>query len=288
MESPPRPSVEEISGISPIKHLMVNRMAVLSDRCSACGKEFPSNVAAVRALSATFAPSDRIHVFCAVCGDSILAHVMNDAIRQRYVWDWVVPLHGAIGESPFEEESVTSETSVGSVNGQGFHAFGKTFESEREAIVSFLGKVSAGEANGGEAFSAWAEVAATDGLKTGLRMIAEREAYHARIFERRIAELGSKSTSPIGDGHRFKEFLGNPKISDAEKLRRFTVSVGNPKVAVQPIRYFAALIKEDAQTKQALLLFSEDEFSSLTWLWNSWRVQTAFLEGQSPEATARP
>ena len=58
--------------------------------------------------------------------------------------------------------------------------------------MSFLDKVRAGEANGGEAFAAWASVCTTDCIKTGIRMIAEREAYHARIFEQRLMELGGE------------------------------------------------------------------------------------------------
>ena len=101
-------------------------------------------------------------------------------------------------------------------------------------------------------------------------MIAEREAYHARIFEQRLMELGGeKRAGATEEGRKFKEYLGDCNIPDNEKLLRFTKSVGDPKEAIKPICDFAALIKEDIQTKEALRLFSEDELSSTTWVWES-------------------
>jgi hypothetical protein len=179
---------------------------------------------------------------------------------------------GIISEEAFEQEMAKLEGSAPVTNGDagGFHAFGKTYKSERAAIVSFLDKVRAGEANGGEAFAAWASVCTTDCIKTGIRMIAEREAYHSRIFEQRLMELGGeKRAGTTEEGLKFKEYLGNPEIPDNEKLLRFTKSVGDPKEAIKPICDFAALIKEDIQTKEALRLFSEDELSSTTWVWDS-------------------
>jgi hypothetical protein len=179
---------------------------------------------------------------------------------------------GIISEEAFEQEMAKIEGSAPVANGDagGFHAFGKTYKSERAAIVSFLDKVRAGEANGGEAFAAWASVCTTDCIKTGIRMIAEREAYHARIFEQRLMELGGeKRAETTEEGRKFKEYLGNPSVPDNEKLLRFTKSVGDPKEAIKPICDFAALIKEDIQTKEALRLFSEDELSSTSWVWDS-------------------
>jgi hypothetical protein len=179
---------------------------------------------------------------------------------------------GIITEATFEEEMAKLEASAPVANGDagGFRAFGRTYKSERAAIVSFLDKVRAGEANGGEAFAAWASVCNTDCIKTGIRMIAEREAYHSRIFEQRLLELGGeKRAGTTEEGRKFKEYLGDPNIPDNEKLLRFTQSVGDPKEAIKPICDFAALIKEDIQTKEALRLFSEDELSSTTWVWES-------------------
>lgn len=57
-------------------------------------------------------------------------------------------------------------------------------------MVSLIDKISAGEANAAEAFSAWAEVCTTDHLRTSLRMIVEREESHARVF--RISDARSR------------------------------------------------------------------------------------------------
>jgi hypothetical protein len=151
-----------------------------------------------------------------------------------------------------------------------FQAFGRSYRSERAAIVSFLDKIRVGEKNGGEAFAAWAAVCRTDCLRTGLRIIAEREAYHSRVFEKRLEELGGEKRATVTEsGRRFRERLSDPAVSDAEKLHCFTEEVGKPEDAVKPIRDFAALLAEDVDTKEALGLFAEDELSSAKWIWDA-------------------
>src|SRR5262249_29968711 len=131
---------------------------------------------------------------------------------------------GIISESTFEAEMAKLEGTAPASNGDagGFHAFGKTYKNERAAIVSFLDKVRAGEANGGEAFAAWAAVCTTDCIKTGIRMIAEREAYHSRVFAKRLAELGGQPRAEnTEDGRKFTAYLGDPNIADNVKLLKF-------------------------------------------------------------------
>jgi hypothetical protein len=183
---------------------------------------------------------------------------------------------GLIGEATFEEEMAALEQSAGRGNGAGerpFEAFGRRYRSERAAIVSFIDKVRAGEKNGGEAFAAWAEVCATDCLRSGIRMIAERESYHSRIFERRLADLGGECRAGTTDeGRKLCEVLGHPKTPDKDKLLYFTKRVGEPEEAVKPIRDFAALIREDVETKEALRLFADDELSSTRWVRDACRA----------------
>jgi rubrerythrin len=183
--------------------------------------------------------------------------------------------NGVISQATFESEMAWLEAGAptngnSKSNGGGFKAFDRTYKSERAAVVSFLDKVRAGEANGGEAFAAWAEVCTTDCIRTGLRMIAEREAYHSRIFAQRLTELGGeKRASTTEDGRKFTAYLGNPSISDNEKLLSFTKRVGKPEDAIKPICEFADLLKEDLSTKEALRLFAEDELSSTKWVWDA-------------------
>ncbi len=180
---------------------------------------------------------------------------------------------GIISEGTFEAEFAELERAASRANGGqegGFAVFGRTYRSERAAIVSFIDKVRAGEKNGGEAFAAWAEVCKTDCIRTGLRMVAEREAYHSRVFERRLAELGAEPRATLTEGGRkLRLQLADPNVPDAEKLLFFTREVGSPEEAVKPICELAALIKEDLSTKEALRLFAEDELSTVKWLWES-------------------
>ncbi len=180
---------------------------------------------------------------------------------------------GVISESTFEAEFAALERSAARANGgrdDGFVVFGRTYRSERAAIVSFVDKVRVGEKNGGEAFAAWAEVCKTDCLRTGLRIVAERESYHSRVFERRLAELGAEPRATVTEsGHKLRMHLADPSVPDEKKLLFFTGEVGSPEEAVKPICELAALIKEDLSTKEALRLFAEDELSTVKWLWES-------------------
>jgi len=179
---------------------------------------------------------------------------------------------GIISEATFESEmrALESGEAMTNGNGAGFRAFGRAYRTERDAIVSFIDKVRAGEANGGEAFSRWAEVCTTDCIRSGIRMIAEREAYHSRIFAKRLEELGGECRAETTeDGRKFTEYLGNPSIPDREKLLSFTKRVGKPEDAIKPICDFQASLKEDLGTKEALRLFAEDELSSTKWLWDA-------------------
>src|SRR6266851_5464250 len=197
---------------------------------------------------------------------------------------------GIISQATFEAEMTCLEADApmaanGNGNGAGFKAFGRTYKSERDAVVSFLDKVRAGEAGGGEAFAAWANVCKTDCIRTGIRIVAEREAYHSRVFAERLAELGGEQRAmSTEDGRKFTAYLGNPTIPDTEKLLQFTKRVGKPEDAIKPICEFAELLKEDLSTKEALRLFAEDELSTAKWLWDS----CAALNAPKQDASASP
>jgi len=52
--------------------------------------------------------------------------------------------------------------------GTGFHADGKDYLSERDAIISFVEGLWANEACSGQAFAKWAAVCKTDCIRSGL------------------------------------------------------------------------------------------------------------------------
>lgn len=177
---------------------------------------------------------------------------------------------GIINEKTFESEMAEIEHADGANGngaGKGFQYQGKTYKSERDAIVSFLDKSRAGEANGAEIFKNWAKVCTTDCIRSGLKMIAEREGYHARIFENRLRELGAECRAQVSaEGLKVKECASDPKMSDNAKLLDFDKILKNPDELIRPIFEFAELIKEDLETKEAIRLFAEDELSSTKWL----------------------
>ncbi|HTT74351.1 MAG TPA: hypothetical protein VMF50_00025 [Candidatus Binataceae bacterium] len=175
---------------------------------------------------------------------------------------------GLITEETFETEmAMLDAQNGGSGQPRGFQAFGKTYNSERDAIVSFLDKVQAAESNAGAAFSDWAKVCTTDCIRSGIKMIAERENYHGRIFSQRIRELGAEPRATVSEeSKQFAACAADPAMSDGDKLMRVATSFANPEAVIQPIIDFANLINEDQETKEALRLFAEDELSSTRWL----------------------
>jgi Rubrerythrin len=201
---------------------------------------------------------------------------------------------GIIGEAAFEQEMARLETGgapdaggappANGANGAGFRAFGRIYKSERAAVVSFLDKVCAGEANGAEAFRRWAEVCTAECIRSALRTVAEREAYHARVFECRMRDLGAeRRASATEEGRRFTTFLADPKRTDGEKLMEFVRAAGDADAAVKPIHDFAALLIEDLETKEALRLFAEDEHSTVKWAHDA----CAALNAGGPAVAAR-
>ena len=172
---------------------------------------------------------------------------------------------GIIDEAAFEQEMRSLEN--GSANSQeGFKAFGRSYASEREAVLGFLETVSAAETNGGDAIRKWLEVCTTECIRGGLKMVAEREAYHGRAFETRLKELGG--TMPDRQTEELRKnlaYLGNPSISDYQKLHRGASRFPNPDETIRPLFEFAAQLKEDLQTKEMVQLFAQDELSTLKW-----------------------
>jgi hypothetical protein len=172
---------------------------------------------------------------------------------------------GLISEATFEQQMAEMEDSAH--NGGGFEADGKTYSSEKDAVVAFIDELRANEYCASLAFPKWVATCRTDCLRSGLAMIAEREGYHARIFDQRLKELGAQPRaveSPrVAELHNY---FGDTNMSDGDKLLRVAGLVKDPKEAIRFISDFADRIKTDLQTKEMLKLFAQDELSSGTWL----------------------
>jgi hypothetical protein len=197
---------------------------------------------------------------------------------------------GLMSESAFDEEMTRLEheaSEPGQRSVPGFEALGRAYRSEREAVISFLDELHATQMDSAIGFAKWAAVCRTKGLRTGLIMVAEREAYHARIIERRVHELGGELHATTTEhGGKLAELLANGEISELEKLLALTSLIQEPQQAVVPILTFASALNRDGETKQALRLLAEDELSSATWLHDICAaLSTAQPAGERPKAT---
>ncbi len=177
---------------------------------------------------------------------------------------------GLLSDAAFEEEMAGLEQKTGEA-GQtetpGFQAFGRVYRSEREAVINFLDQLHATEMETAIGFAKWAAGCRTNLLRTGLMMIAERNAYHVRMLERRVRELGGElHVVPSERGSKLVELLANREIGDSDKLLALTSFIRDPQEAVAPILGFASLLRSDIETRQALRLLAEDELSSANWL----------------------
>jgi hypothetical protein len=172
---------------------------------------------------------------------------------------------GIISEATFEQEVSELERGL-TANGAG----AKNSSSERDEIIKFIDQLRANQACSGQAFVKWVQACKTDCVRGGLTMVAERESYHARVFEQRLRELGAEPRAKEAAGVlEFHEYFPDNSLSDGQKLLRLTASFPVPKEAVQYFFDFAEKIKDDLNTKEMIKLYAQDELSSATWLLES-------------------
>lgn len=182
---------------------------------------------------------------------------------------------GIISDHAFEMEMKNLEMRGSKPNNEGFKAFGTTYASEREAVVKFLEAVAPAETAGGEAVREWLKLCKLDCIKGGLKMVAEREAYHGRAFAQRLVELGgSVPQSASAKTRESIDYLCDPNMSDLEKLQKAAMRYPNPDETIRPLFEFADLLKDDQQTKEMVKLFAQDELSTLKWQQSLCRVLT--------------
>jgi hypothetical protein len=175
---------------------------------------------------------------------------------------------GIINEGTFEKELAELERGVSNGDGgRGFEALGKTYGSEREAVVALLDRFRAGEAGGQTAFSGWEKQVTTECIRSGIRMITEREGYHSRVFERRLADLGAECKAGLTDfGRQVTQKLSDSKMSDNDKLLYLTSLAPDPEAFWKPVSEFVNRIKDDQESKELFKLYIQDELSSGKWL----------------------
>jgi bacterioferritin (cytochrome b1) len=175
---------------------------------------------------------------------------------------------GIINESTFEQEIANIEANSASRTGAmpgGFECGGESFESEKVALLHLLDKTRTTEARGAEQITKWLQMCKLECIGGGLRMINEREAYHAKVFGERIKELGGKPKATAVPG--LLAFMTEPTLSDAQKMLRFALLAGtDPRGFFKPFFDVIRNIKEDVVTRDMLREFVDDELSSIAWL----------------------
>jgi hypothetical protein len=160
-----------------------------------------------------------------------------------------------------------------------FTAFGRTYPSEREAIIGLMDSIQVAEACAGRALAAWSESCKIPALRGGLKMIAEREAYHGRVFQQRIRDMGGECKAELDPFSLQSEAcIYNSALTDLEKLTDLVERNGNPETLIAPVLAFAELLTEDLESKEALKLYYADEISSGNWLRDTCRTLTGTAE----------
>jgi hypothetical protein len=148
-----------------------------------------------------------------------------------------------------------------------FTAFGKEFATEREAVLGMMNSVQVAEACAGVAIANWIKTCKIPELRGGLKIIAEREAFHGRVFQDRVRELGGTCTTELDPFSAAGErTLNDESLSDLEKLADVVERGGDPDVLLRPILDFANSLVDDLESKEALRLYYQDEMSSASWL----------------------
>ena len=171
---------------------------------------------------------------------------------------------GLIPDDLFEQQM--SEVKNGS--GQGYTYNGKTHATEREMIMHLLDEARCAENFAAEYFNRWIEVSDQECVRGGIRMVQQRENFHAQILEARLRELGGTPQCTVPQERRDKElpFYASAEKKDLEKLQSIASRLTDPAAALKPVTDVIAQIKEDQQSKELLKSFVDDEMSSVKWL----------------------
>jgi hypothetical protein len=154
-------------------------------------------------------------------------------------------------------------------NGEAKYVFnGKACASEREMIMQLLDEYRCAENFASEYLNCWNEVSNQDCVKGGLRVIQQREAYHAKLLEDRLRELGGIPQCTVPTQQREKEMAvyASKDKSDAQKLQYVADQITDLPKALSFITNVIDQIQEDQQSKELLRSLVQDEMSSVQWL----------------------
>jgi hypothetical protein len=140
--------------------------------------------------------------------------------------------------------------------------------SEREPVVRFMDDLRAAEAAGVEVLDAWIAVCPLDGLRGGLRVIAEREARHALLLAERLAELGIAPAASVAGPVRAAALgcFGSRDVRDEQKLGTLLARYPDEAAVGAPLEAMAAQLHHDHESRELLWLIAASDRVSVTWL----------------------
>ena len=172
---------------------------------------------------------------------------------------------GLISDELFEEQM--QELRDGTTS-QGYSYNGKSYETEKELVLGILDEFRCAEDFAAEYLNRWVEVSDQECVKGGLRVVQQREAYHAQILEERLRELGGSPQCTVPSERREKElpFFASTDSNDLEKLQSIAAQLKDPVEILKPLTDAIDQIQDDQHSKELLGSLVDDELSSVKWL----------------------
>ena len=172
---------------------------------------------------------------------------------------------GLISDELFEEQMQELQSGTTS---QGYSYSGKSYETEKELVLAVLDEFRCGEDFAAEYLNRWVEVSDQECVKGGLRVVQQREAYHAQILEERLRELGGSPQCTVPAERREKDmsFFASTDNNDVEKLQSIAAQLKDPVEILKPLTDAINQIQDDQHSKELLGSLVDDEMSSVKWL----------------------
>ena len=172
---------------------------------------------------------------------------------------------GLISDELFEEQMQELRSDPAS---QGYSYNGKSYETEKELVLGILDEFRCAEDFAAEYLNRWVEVSDQECVKGGLRVVQQREAYHAQILEERLRELGGSPQCSVPAERREKElpFFASTDSNDIEKLQSIASQLKDPVEILKPLTDAIDQIQDDQHSKELLGSLVDDELSSVKWL----------------------